>query len=154
MTEAGFGADLGAEKFIDIKCRKAGLKPNAVVIVATVRALKYHGGVEVADLKPENVAALEKGMVNLERHIDNVQRTLRPAAVPWPSTTAPRTPTREIALLIETLAPLGVQGHPGHATLPRAGAVRSRWRRKSCGCASSPATSSSSTRTARRCGTR
>jgi formate--tetrahydrofolate ligase len=73
VTEAGFGADLGAEKFIDIKCRKAGLKPAAAVIVATVRALKYHGGVEVADVGKENVAALEKGIVNLERHIDNVR---------------------------------------------------------------------------------
>jgi formate--tetrahydrofolate ligase len=73
VTEAGFGADLGAEKFIDIKCRKAGLRPAAAVIVATVRALKYHGGVEVADVGQENIAALEKGMVNLERHIDNVR---------------------------------------------------------------------------------
>ncbi len=73
VTEAGFGADLGAEKFVDIKCRKAGLTPAAAVIVATVRALKYHGGVEVADVGKENVAALEKGMVNLERHIDNVR---------------------------------------------------------------------------------
>ncbi len=73
VTEAGFGADLGAEKFIDIKCRKGGLKPSAAVIVATVRALKYHGGVEVADVGKENVAALEKGIVNLERHIDNVR---------------------------------------------------------------------------------
>jgi formate--tetrahydrofolate ligase len=72
VTEAGFGADLGAEKFVDIKCRKAGLKPSAAVIVTTVRALKYHGGVELADLKQENLAALEKGAVNLERHIDNV----------------------------------------------------------------------------------
>jgi formate--tetrahydrofolate ligase len=73
VTEAGFGADLGAEKFIDIKCRKGGLTPAAAVIVATVRALKYHGGVEVADVGKENVTALEKGMVNLERHIDNVR---------------------------------------------------------------------------------
>ena len=73
VTEAGFGADLGAEKFVDIKCRKAGLRPAAAVIVATVRALKYHGGVEVADLVKENVAALKKGLVNLERHIDNVR---------------------------------------------------------------------------------
>jgi len=73
VTEAGFGADLGAEKFIDIKCRKAGLKPSAAVIVATVRALKFHGGVPVADVGKENVAALEKGIVNLERHIDNVR---------------------------------------------------------------------------------
>ncbi len=73
VTEAGFGADLGAEKFVDIKCRKAGLTPAAAVIVATVRALKYHGGVEVADVGKENIAALEKGIVNLERHIDNVR---------------------------------------------------------------------------------
>jgi formate--tetrahydrofolate ligase len=73
VTEAGFGADLGAEKFVDIKCRKSGLKPSAAVIVATVRALKYHGGVEVADVGKENVAALEKGITNLERHIDNVR---------------------------------------------------------------------------------
>src|SRR5687767_4408632 len=73
VTEAGFGADLGAEKFIDIKCRKAGLRPSAAVLVATVRALKFHGGVEVADVGKENLAALEIGMVNLERHIDNVR---------------------------------------------------------------------------------
>jgi formate--tetrahydrofolate ligase len=73
VTEAGFGADLGAEKFMDIKCRKAGIKPDAAVIVATVRALKFHGGVEVADLKTENVAALTKGMANLVRHVDNVR---------------------------------------------------------------------------------
>ncbi|HKE43368.1 MAG TPA: formate--tetrahydrofolate ligase [Steroidobacteraceae bacterium] len=73
VTEAGFGADLGAEKFVDIKCRKAGLKPAAAVIVATVRAIKYHGGVEVADLPRENLRAVEKGLANLERHIDNVQ---------------------------------------------------------------------------------
>jgi formate--tetrahydrofolate ligase len=73
VTEAGFGADLGAEKFIDIKCRKSGLRPSAVVIVATIRALKYHGGMDVKEVSKENVAALEKGIVNLERHIDNVQ---------------------------------------------------------------------------------
>ena len=73
VTEAGFGADLGAEKFLDIKCRKAGLTPNAVVIVATVRALKSHGGVEKSDLNNENVAAVEKGFANLQRHIENIQ---------------------------------------------------------------------------------
>ena len=74
VTEAGFGADLGAEKFLDIKCRKSGLMPNATVIVATIRALKYHGGVEVKDVNKENLAALEKGLVNLERHVENVQK--------------------------------------------------------------------------------
>ena len=73
VTEAGFGADLGAEKFVDIKCRKAGLTPAAAVIVATVRALKYHGGVEVAAVGEENVAAVEAGVANLERHIENVR---------------------------------------------------------------------------------
>ncbi len=73
VTEAGFGADLGAEKFIDIKCRKAGLQPSVAVIVATVRAIKYHGGVDLPDLGKENLAALQKGIVNLDRHIDNVR---------------------------------------------------------------------------------
>jgi formate--tetrahydrofolate ligase len=73
VTEAGFGADLGAEKFVDIKCRKAGLRPAAAVIVATVRALKFHGGVEVAAVGQENVAAVEAGVANLERHIENVR---------------------------------------------------------------------------------
>ena len=73
VTEAGFAADLGAEKFIDIKCRKAGLKPSAVVVVATVRALKYHGGVAKADLNNENLEALEKGMPNLLQHVNNVK---------------------------------------------------------------------------------
>src|SRR6185295_4019938 len=68
-----FGADLGAEKFIDIKCRKSGLRPSAVVIVATIRALKYHGGVELKELNKENLAALEKGIANLERHVNNVR---------------------------------------------------------------------------------
>ena len=73
VTEAGFGADLGAEKFIDIKCRKSGLRPDAVVIVATLRALKYHGGVEVKDLSTPNLMALEKGLPNLERHVENIR---------------------------------------------------------------------------------
>ncbi|MDD6551056.1 MAG: formate--tetrahydrofolate ligase [Lachnospiraceae bacterium] len=74
VTEAGFGADLGAEKFFDIKCRKAGLKPDAVVLVATVRALKYNGGVPKDELKEENLDALKKGIVNLEKHIENLQK--------------------------------------------------------------------------------
>ena len=74
VTEAGFGADLGAEKFLDIKCRKTGLRPSAAVIVATMRALKYHGGVDVKEVSKENLAALEKGLVNLERHVENVRK--------------------------------------------------------------------------------
>ncbi len=74
ITEAGFGADLGAEKFFDIKCRMAGLKPDAVVLVATIRALKYNGGVPKAELNTENLEALKKGIVNLEKHIENLQK--------------------------------------------------------------------------------
>jgi len=74
VTEAGFGADLGAEKFLDIKCRKAGIQPSCVVIVATIRALKMHGGIEKEDLKKENLDALKKGLPNLERHINNVKK--------------------------------------------------------------------------------
>jgi len=73
VTEAGFGADLGAEKFIDIKCRKSGLRPDAVVVVATIRALKYHGGVDLKEVNKENLGALEKGIANLERHVNNVR---------------------------------------------------------------------------------
>lgn len=81
ITEAGFGADLGAEKFFDIKCRKAGLAPDAVVLVATVRALKYNGGVAKADLGAENLDALKKGIVNLEKHIENLQKFGVPVVV-------------------------------------------------------------------------
>ena len=73
VTEAGFGADLGAEKFVDIKCRKSGLRPSAAVVVATLRALKYHGGIDVKSVNEENVTAVEKGLSNLERHVDNVK---------------------------------------------------------------------------------
>jgi formate--tetrahydrofolate ligase len=127
VTEAGFGADLGAEKFVDIKCRKAGLKPNAAVIVTTVRALKYHGGVELADLKGENLAALEKGVVNLERHIDNVvNRYGLPCAVAI--NRRAEDSEREIQLLIDRIAPHDVrvvgathfaQGGPGALELAR-----------------------------------
>ena len=81
ITEAGFGADLGAEKFLDIKCRFAGLKPSAVVVVATVRALKHHGGVAKADLGKENLAALEKGLPNLLRHVENITQVYKLPAV-------------------------------------------------------------------------
>ena len=81
VTEAGFGADLGAEKFLDIKCRKSDLKPNCVVLVATIRALKMHGDVSKDDLKNENVNALKKGLINLERHINNVRKFGLPVTV-------------------------------------------------------------------------
>ncbi len=81
VTEAGFGADLGAEKFLDIKCRKAGFKPDAVVLVATVRALKYNGGVAKDELSKENLEALSRGIVNLEKHIENIQKYGVPVVV-------------------------------------------------------------------------
>ena len=81
VTEAGFGADLGAEKFLDIKCRKAGLKPDCIVLVATIRALKMHGGVAKDDLKRENVEAVEKGFANLERHVQNLRKYGAPVLV-------------------------------------------------------------------------
>ena len=81
VTEAGFGADLGAEKFFDIRCRQAGLSPDAVVLVATIRALKYNGGVPKTELSAENVEALEKGIVNLEKHIENLQKYKVPVVV-------------------------------------------------------------------------
>ena len=107
VTEAGFGADLGAEKFFDIKCRKAGLTPSAVVLVATVRALKYHGGVEVKDVGVENLDALRAGLVNLERHIYNITHNF---GLPCVVAINHRTEDTdaEIALLQATTAALGV----------------------------------------------
>src|SRR5581483_5660469 len=107
VTEAGFGADLGAEKFIDIKCRKAGLKPDCVVVVATIRALKMHGGVKKEDLKSENLKALEAGMANLQRHIENVQKFGLPAVVSINRFSADT--DAEIALVKERCKALGVE---------------------------------------------
>ena len=81
VTEAGFGADLGAEKFLDIKCRKGDLSPSAITIVATVRALKMHGGMDKKDLKNENIEALKNGLTNLEQHITNMQKYGVPVTV-------------------------------------------------------------------------
>lgn len=107
ITEAGFGADLGAEKFLDIKCRIASLKPSAVVIVATVRALKYHGGVKKEDLTEENLVALEKGLPNLLRHVKNISEVYK-----LPSVVAinrfPTDTDEEIALIIKKCGELGV----------------------------------------------
>jgi len=108
VTEAGFGADLGAEKFFDIKCRKAGLTPSAVVLVATVRALKYHGGVEVKDVGTENLDALRAGLVNLERHIHNITQNFGLPCVVAINHRTEDTPA-EIALLQATTAALGVE---------------------------------------------
>lgn len=107
ITEAGFGADLGAEKFLDIKCRYAGMRPDAVVIVATIRALKMHGGVDKKNLDPENLPALEKGLPNLLRHVENIKKVYR-----LPSVVAlnrfPTDTDAEIALVMEKCRELGV----------------------------------------------
>jgi formate--tetrahydrofolate ligase len=107
VTEAGFGADLGGEKFIDIKCRKTGLAPDAVVLVATIRALKMHGGVKKEDLKSENLKALEAGMANLKRHVENVKKFGLPAVVSINRFSADT--EAEIALVKEKCRGLGVE---------------------------------------------
>src|ERR1044071_6299720 len=107
VTEAGFGADLGGEKFIDIKCRKAGLTPDCVVLVATIRALKMHGGVKKEDLKSENLKALEAGMANLQRHVENIKKFGLPAVVSINRFSADT--DAEIALVKEKCRGLGVE---------------------------------------------
>src|SRR6187397_3219946 len=107
VTEAGFGADLGAEKFFDIKCRKAGLTPDCVVLVATIRALKMHGGVKKEDLKSENLKALEAGMANLQRHVENVKKFGLPAVVSINRFSADT--DAEIALVQKKCKALGVE---------------------------------------------
>jgi formate--tetrahydrofolate ligase len=107
VTEAGFGADLGGEKFLDIKCRKTGLKPDCAVIVATIRALKMHGGVKKDDLKKENLKALEAGMANLQRHIENIGKFGLPAVVSINRFSADT--EAEIALVKERCKALGVE---------------------------------------------
>lgn len=107
VTEAGFGADLGAEKFLDIKCRKSNLKPSCVVIVATIRALKMHGGVAKEDLKLENVDALKKGFVNIQRHIENIKKFGLPVAVAINHFI--KDTENEIKVLIEFCKGLGVK---------------------------------------------
>ena len=107
VTEAGFGADLGGEKFLDIKCRKAGLTPDCAVIVATIRALKMHGGVKKDDLKKEDLKALEAGMANLQRHVENMQKFGIPAVVSINRFSADT--DAEIALVKEKCKALGVE---------------------------------------------
>jgi len=111
VTEAGFGADLGAEKFVDIKCRKSGLRPDVAVVVATVRALKYHGGVALADLQTEDLGAVEAGMVNLRRHLDNIRDVYGiPCVVAVNRFT---TDTEgEVARVVELVAAEGVAAYP------------------------------------------
>src|SRR5437899_6146675 len=108
VTEAGFGADLGAETFLDIKCRETGLRPSAAVIVATMRALKYHGGVDVKEVSKENLAALEKGLPNLERHVENVSKVYNiPCVVSINKFTFDT--EAELKLVSERMKKLGVQ---------------------------------------------
>ena len=111
VTEAGFGADLGAEKFVDIKCRKSGLRPDIAVVVATVRALKYHGGVALADLGTEDLGAVERGMANLRRHLDNIRNVYGVQCV----VAVNRFPTdteAEIAEVVNLVAAEGVRAFP------------------------------------------
>jgi formate--tetrahydrofolate ligase len=111
VTEAGFGADLGAEKFVDIKCRKSGLRPDVAVVVATVRALKYHGGVALADLGSEDVGAVEAGMVNLRRHLENVREVYGIPCV----VAINRFPTdtdAEVSRVVELVGAEGVRAYP------------------------------------------
>jgi len=123
VTEAGFGADLGAEKFIDIKCRASGLRPSAVVLVATIRALKYHGGVPVADLKTENVEALTAGMANLERHLRNI-RTVYGIPVVVAINRFPTDTDLEVKTLVDLVAEEGVAAVPAtHFSEGGAGAI-------------------------------
>ena len=122
VTEAGFGADLGGEKFIDIKCRKAGLTPDCVVLVATIRALKMHGGVKKEDLKSENLKALEAGMANLQRHVENVKKFGLPAVISINKFSADT--DAEIALVKEKCKALGVEAlMADHWALGGAGAA-------------------------------
>ncbi|HKH67610.1 MAG TPA: formate--tetrahydrofolate ligase, partial [Reyranella sp.] len=107
VTEAGFGADLGAEKFVDIKCRKAGLKPAAAVVVATVRALKYHGGADLKTITREDLGALEKGLANLERHVENVQKHYGLSCVVAINRFTSDTPA-ELALIESRMREIGV----------------------------------------------
>jgi formate--tetrahydrofolate ligase len=108
VTEAGFGADLGAEKFVDIKCRKSGLRPSAAVLVATVRAIKYHGGVDLQDLTKEDIKALDKGLINLERHVENVTKVYNlPCVVSINKFTSDT--KAEIELIFERMKKLGVK---------------------------------------------
>ncbi len=111
VTEAGFGADLGAEKFVDIKCRKSGLRPDVAVVVVTARALKYHGGVALGDLATEDIGAVEAGMVNLRRHLDNIRDVYGIACVVavnrFPSDT-----DAEVARVVELVAAEGVRAFP------------------------------------------
>ncbi|GAA2149354.1 formate--tetrahydrofolate ligase [Nocardioides koreensis] len=111
VTEAGFGADLGAEKFVDIKCRKSGLRPDAAVLVATVRALKFHGGVDVPDLGREDPGAVERGMENLERHLRNVREVYGIPCVVALNRFPTDTDT-EVARVVELVDGLGVRTHP------------------------------------------
>ena len=108
VTEAGFGADLGAEKFIDIKCRKSGIHPSATVLVATVRAIKYHGGAELSNLTQEDISSLDKGLVNLERHVENMTKVFNLPCVVAINKFTSDTPA-EIELILQRMKKLNVK---------------------------------------------
>ncbi|MBJ7489526.1 MAG: formate--tetrahydrofolate ligase [Candidatus Fonsibacter sp.] len=108
VTEAGFGADLGAEKFIDIKCRKSGIHPSATVLVATIRAIKYHGGAELSNLTQEDISALDKGLVNLERHVENMTKVFNLPCVVAINKFTSDTPA-EIELILQRMKKLNVK---------------------------------------------
>ena len=137
VTEAGFGADLGAEKFLDIKCRLAGLQPDAVVLVATVRALKHHGGCPKAELGQENLAALEAGLPNLLRHVENITKVYGLPCV----VAINRFPTdteAELRLVEDKCSALGVNVARQRGVGQGRRGRRWPWRRRSSACASEP----------------
>ncbi len=147
VTEAGFGADLGAEKFVDIKARKSGLRPDAAVVVATVRALKFHGGVEVADLGREDLAALERGMANLERHLRNV-REVHGVPCVVALNRFPDDTDAEVARVVELVGALGVPARAAtHFVDGGAGPPTSRRRSWRCWTSPDPRASPSPTPT-------
>ena len=137
VTEAGFGADLGAEKFVDIKCRKSGLRPDAAVVVATVRALKFHGGVDVPDLATEDLGAIERGMENLARHLRNVREVYGiPCVVAlnrFPADTDEE--VRRVVELVDDARRPGLSRPP---TSPTAVPARPTWRRACSTCSRRP----------------
>jgi formate--tetrahydrofolate ligase len=142
VTEAGFGADLGAEKFVDIKCRESGLRPHCAVVVATIRALKYHGGAALATLDREDLGALQAGLPNLLRHVSNLTEGFGLRCVVALNHRTHDTDA-EVALLREQLAAAGT----GHRAAP----APSIWRMRSSPPPTRPARCASSTRTTCRC---
>ena len=149
VTEAGFGADLGAEKFVDIKCRKSGLRPDAAVVVATVRALKYHGGVDVADIATEDLAAIEQGMANLSRHLAQHPQRLRRAVRGGDQPVPHRHRRRDRGS--SSSSPRRASRRSRRRTSPTAAPGRRRSPRVCCGCSTSRRRTSSRSPTPTSC---